>query len=159
MGVNENDCRILWKSGQPCGNLLHDTPAEPAVKYPWQQAVSDASTETRSEALPLKVNAAQRAISARLCDKTPAAPEEQIAIREALHSLSALLQETKEESRQEYESGRKRQPRKLIAPSTGCVCRLCPRTETPTACLTLPQRIHIGDVGHSHVSRLISASR
>src|SRR5690348_11514516 len=50
----------------------HPAPAEnPKPGYPWQEAVLDASRESRSEFLPVKVNAAQRAISARLCEKMP----------------------------------------------------------------------------------------
>lgn len=70
----------------------HDLEPEPVPKYAWQQAVWDAF-QAAPENLPLKVNVAQRAISARLCDKTPTDIDEQIAIHEALHSLSALLPE------------------------------------------------------------------
>lgn len=84
----------------------HDAPVEaaPLLKYPWQQAVLDAFTETRYEFLPLKVNAAQRAISARLCEKNPTDLDEQIAIKEALHSLSALLPEPKKDPREDPDS-------------------------------------------------------
>ena len=82
------------------------SPAEatrnPPVKYPWQRAVTEASTETRSEYLPGKVNAAECAISARLCDVTPINSEEHSAIREALAFLQYLLPnraEPKEESK------------------------------------------------------------
>lgn len=61
------------------------------VKYPWQQAVLDAYAEMRSEYLVGKINVAERAISARLCDLTPADVNEQAAIRAALRSLRALL--------------------------------------------------------------------
>lgn len=73
----------------------------PAPKYAWQKAVVDASTESRPEYLAKKVNAAQRAISARLCEETPATSDEQIAIREALNFLRALVLEKaeREESR------------------------------------------------------------
>lgn len=66
------------------------------LKYPWQQAVLDALTELRSEYLPGKVNVAQRAISARLCDLTPADLDEKIAIRDALQNLRVLGSERTE---------------------------------------------------------------
>ena len=95
-----------------CGNALrlktsHEPQAtDPNRKYPWQQAVADAF-QSSAENLPLKVNAAQLAISARLCDKTPADLNEQIAIREALQSVSALLPETSPKHSSELESGAK----------------------------------------------------
>jgi len=85
-----------------CGNAgrlkaSHEPEAtNPNCKYSWQQAVADAF-QSPPENLPLKVNAAQRAISARLCklcSKTPPDLNEQIAIREALQSLRSLLPET-----------------------------------------------------------------
>jgi hypothetical protein len=45
----------------------------------------------RPEFLPLKINQAQRAISARLSDDAPADLEEQLALRDALNSLRALF--------------------------------------------------------------------
>jgi hypothetical protein len=61
------------------------------LKYAWQQIVLDAFTELRPECLALKVDAAQQAISARLCDGTPADLDEELAIRDALQSLGVLL--------------------------------------------------------------------
>ena len=83
----------------------HDTPAKAIFRYPWQQLVSDAFQEARPEWVPWKVNAAQRAISARLRDKTPTTLDEKIAIREALQTLQALFPEPKKESGHENESG------------------------------------------------------
>jgi len=101
--VRRDETYIIEERGQDCPRCAvalslktaHDGPVEPVTtpRYCWQQAVLDAFTETRPEALPLKVNAAQRAISARLCDDTPADSNEQTAIREARQSLRALLPE------------------------------------------------------------------
>jgi hypothetical protein len=52
-------------------------------RYLWQQTVLNAFKEKRPEALPLKVNLAQRPISARRCEKTPTENDERIAIRQA----------------------------------------------------------------------------
>lgn len=68
---------------------------EPAVKYPWQQFVLDAFLELRPEGLPAKVNAAQRAISARLCEPNTLDAEESTALRDALRSLRVLFPEAK----------------------------------------------------------------
>jgi len=62
----------------------------PKPVYAWQQAVADAF-RAYPEDLPLKVNAAERAISARLMESIPADNQEHIAIQEALASLHALL--------------------------------------------------------------------
>jgi hypothetical protein len=62
-------------------------------QYPWQQFVLDAFMEFRPEILPLKVSAAERAISARLRQPNPPDPEESAAIRDALRSLSLLFPE------------------------------------------------------------------
>jgi hypothetical protein len=65
----------------------------PAVRYPWQQNVLDAFMELRPEFLRSKINAAERAISARLCDPDPPDLDERIALRDALRSLRVLLDE------------------------------------------------------------------
>jgi hypothetical protein len=65
----------------------------PAVKYPWQQDLLDAFLELRPEFLPLKINAAEQAISARLCDPDPPDLDERVALRDALRSLRILLDE------------------------------------------------------------------
>ena len=116
--VRRDETYIIEEHGPDCPRcaaalklkVAHDAPAETVLsfKYSWQQVVFDAFAETRSEFLPLRVNAAQRAISGRLCDKMPAAPEEQIAIREALQSLQALLQEPKKASDQKHDSDEKK---------------------------------------------------
>jgi hypothetical protein len=79
------------------GKPAHGEKSEPAekLKYTWQQAVRDAFLEARPDFVSGKVNLAQRAIAARLCEETPTENdnEERIAIREALNSLRALLPE------------------------------------------------------------------
>ena len=65
----------------------------PQLKYPWQRAMLETYTELRPEQLMRKINAAHRAISARLCHLTPTDLEEQAAIRAALRSLRVLLPE------------------------------------------------------------------
>lgn len=101
--VRPGETYIIEEHGQSCARCaaLHSKTAHaakpvPTLEYPWQKAVSDAFAETRSEVVPLKVNSAQRAISARLRDKNPVAPDEHIAIREALQSLGALFPEQNE---------------------------------------------------------------
>ena len=59
-------------------------------KYSWQEAVFDAFLETRPDCLPGKINAAQRAISTRLCDSQPPDVEEHLALHAAFRSLRAL---------------------------------------------------------------------
>ena len=65
----------------------------PTFKYPWQQDVLDAFLEFRREFLCLKINAAERAISARLCDPDLPDLDERVALRDALRSLRTLLNE------------------------------------------------------------------
>lgn len=72
---------------------MPDQDSESLPKYSWQQFVLDAFTEFRPELLPLKVNAAERAISARLCEPNPPDTEESTAIRDALRSLRLLFPE------------------------------------------------------------------
>lgn len=60
------------------------------LKYPWQQAVLDACLEMRPRFLPGKINAAERAIAARLSDPQQLEPDELLALRDALHSLHSL---------------------------------------------------------------------
>jgi hypothetical protein len=81
---------------------------DPTVKYPWQQDVLDAFLEFRREFLRLKINAAERAISARLCDPDPPDLDERIALRDALRSLRILLDE-------DSEPGKKSSDKKEIA--------------------------------------------
>jgi hypothetical protein len=70
----------------------------PAVKYPWQQLVLDAFVELRPESLPAKINAAERAISARLCEPNTPDMEESTALRDALRSLRVLFPTAEETS-------------------------------------------------------------
>jgi hypothetical protein len=69
--------------------------SNPEIKYPWQQAVFDAFVEFRPEVLPMKVNAAQRAVAAGLTDLDPLEIDERIALQDALRSLRVLIFETK----------------------------------------------------------------
>ena len=92
-------CQKILASSEP-------EATDPNRKHPWQQAVADAF-QSPSENLRFKVNAALRAISARLREKTPADPNEQIAIREALQSLRTLLPELSPKQSSELESGAK----------------------------------------------------
>jgi hypothetical protein len=68
-------------------------PTNPNIRYPWQQAVLEAFMEFRSDILPRKINEAQHAISARLCDSAPPDLEEQQALRDAMQSLHVLMSE------------------------------------------------------------------
>lgn len=63
------------------------------LKYPWRRFVVDAFMELRHERLLLKINAAERAVSARLCDPTPADNEERFALKDALRRLRILMSE------------------------------------------------------------------
>jgi len=63
------------------------------LKYPWQQAVLDAFVELRPQYLPGKINVAERAIAARLCDPVPSNSDEQRALREALANLCMIFPE------------------------------------------------------------------
>lgn len=67
------------------------TSSETVLKYPWQRAVLDAFTEMRSESLPLKVNAAEHAISERLDDPALTDLDERGALRDALNALRVLF--------------------------------------------------------------------
>jgi hypothetical protein len=68
------------------------------LKYPWQQFVLDALTEFRPDGLPAKINAAERAISARLRDPNAPDVEESTALRDALRSLRVLFPKLAETS-------------------------------------------------------------
>lgn len=72
-----------------------ETTSDLKLKYPWQEVVLSAFMEGRSERLPAKINAAERAIAARLCDPTPASLEEQAALQAALRSLRMLFPASK----------------------------------------------------------------
>jgi hypothetical protein len=61
------------------------------IKYPWQQVLLEAFMEFNSKQLPSKIDAAQRAISARLSDVSPADLDERLALRDALRSLHVLF--------------------------------------------------------------------
>ena len=103
--VRRDETYVIEERGQDCPRcavalslkMAHDAPAEPVTtpKYSWQQTVLDVFVESRPEILPAKISAAEQAISARLCDKTPVNLDEHLAIRYALQSLRVLLPEPK----------------------------------------------------------------
>lgn len=62
------------------------------LEYPWQQLVAEAFRASAKD-LPYKLNAAQRAISARLVEIEPAETVELRALKAALRALRALLNE------------------------------------------------------------------
>ena len=75
---------------------MTDVPSEPYLKYSWQRPVLDALTEIRQDRLHLKVNAAERAIAARLRDPNPPDLNEQLALQDASRSLRILFPEMSE---------------------------------------------------------------
>jgi DNA-binding NarL/FixJ family response regulator len=88
----------VLRGKQFVGGDLEGEFGKPTPKYPWQQAVTDASTESRPEHLPVKIGVAERAISARLRERA-LTPQENIAILEALTFSESLMPhktETKE---------------------------------------------------------------
>jgi len=86
----QSHCRTgLWLR---CVKIFHGA-VETKLKYPWQQPVLAAFMELRRELLPSKINAAERAISARLCDQQPLDLAEQSALQAALRALRILLPE------------------------------------------------------------------
>jgi DNA-binding NarL/FixJ family response regulator len=62
-------------------------------EYPWQQKVMDAFRASR-DSLPLRINVAERAIAARLIDRSQNDLGEHLALRRALRSLRTLMHET-----------------------------------------------------------------
>lgn len=60
------------------------------LKYPWQQVMLDAFLEMRPRFLPGKINAAERAIAAKLSDPQQLELDERLALRDALQSLHSL---------------------------------------------------------------------
>jgi hypothetical protein len=77
-----------------------------ATKYPWQQSVLDAFLAP-ADALPAKIDIAERTIAARLTDPQQPDLPEQIALNDALRVLRVLLAETKPKPAQPQ--GRKRE--------------------------------------------------
>jgi hypothetical protein len=73
------------------------------LRYPWHHLVSEVLHESRLENLPRKVNAAARAISARVLDPTPARLDERIALKQALRDVRALIEETARQNPEEQE--------------------------------------------------------
>lgn len=68
-----------------------ETISDPKLRYPWQQVVLRAFMEGRPERLPARINAAEKAIAARLCDSTSMDLDEHAALQAALRSLGILL--------------------------------------------------------------------
>jgi hypothetical protein len=63
------------------------------LNYPWQQAVVDAF-QAPLDSLVVKINVADKTISARVRDPNPTDHEERIALNDALRALRVLMQET-----------------------------------------------------------------
>lgn len=89
----DENCPRCWKSFH-----LRKADSSPDQTYPWQQTVLDALSEHNAQQRMLKVNQAQRTISARLTQSIDS--NEQAAIRTALSTLRLLLPE-REESKDE----------------------------------------------------------
>jgi len=64
------------------------------LKYPWQQTVRDAFAAS-PEALPIKINLAEKAIAARQRNMSPPDVYERLAIKESLCSLAELIDQTR----------------------------------------------------------------
>jgi hypothetical protein len=111
--VRRDETFVIEERGQECPRCryafkLKTDHQTQVFQYPWQEAVSDAFTESHPELVAWKVNVAQRAISPRLCEQVPTDLDEKVAIREALHSLQALLPEPKKECDPKHHSARKK---------------------------------------------------
>ena len=63
------------------------------IQYPWQRFLLEAFLEFDEKQLPAKVSAAQRVLSKRLCDVSPADMDEKIALEDAMRSLLVLRPE------------------------------------------------------------------
>lgn len=63
------------------------------LRYPWQQAIADALA-ANPEALPLKINLAEKAIAVRQKEMPQPDRAERLAITEALRCLRTLIDET-----------------------------------------------------------------
>jgi hypothetical protein len=74
--------------------LMERDGANGHLRYPWQHLAAEAFTESNASLLPKRINAAERAISARLLDPTATEKHERTALREALAALRKLIQET-----------------------------------------------------------------
>jgi hypothetical protein len=100
---------VVYRKGQSLGRLLNYTRLvihdpmlrallDQALEFPWQQTLLDAFIEWRPAYLRGKINAAERAIAARLCDRTDL--NERIALGDALRTLCILF--SKEVSDEKY---------------------------------------------------------
>lgn len=74
------------------------------LKYPWQQLVVDAFLEPHPENLPRKISVAERAISARLLERSRFEVDERIALGEALLALHRLLSDLTDQDREAVSS-------------------------------------------------------
>jgi len=72
-----------------------------AVRYRWQQTVTDAFAAS-FETLPIKINLAEKAIAARQKDMPLPDVCEQLAIKDALRSLAKLIDQTRLASRRTH---------------------------------------------------------
>jgi hypothetical protein len=78
---------------------MRETSLNPNLKYPWQQTVLDALIEYPP--VRYKINAAEGAISGRLCQR-PTDEQEVLALRDALFALQIVFPEAKLESTEFY---------------------------------------------------------
>jgi hypothetical protein len=86
----------FWPVSDPSKHRKQDASA----KYPWQESVLEAFQELRPEVLPYKINAAEKAIAARLKDPQRPDPAEHLAITDALRALRMLMPVRAEEKHQ-----------------------------------------------------------
>jgi hypothetical protein len=70
---------------------MRGTPIDPHLRYPWQQTVLEALVEYPP--LRNKIEAAEGAISSRLCEK-PTEAQELLALRDAVFALRIVFPET-----------------------------------------------------------------
>jgi hypothetical protein len=94
---------VVTKESVAIGSEDAHRSAFPSVKYPWQRLVFDAFLGSNPRELPGRINIAERAIAARLCDSIPPEVDEHLALREALLALRRLLREMGTEGRDEAE--------------------------------------------------------
>ena len=108
---------VVVKESESTTSCLADIPrtsgeavpgVEHNVKFPWQQLVQLAFREPHPENVPLRINAAERALSERLVDPAPFEMDERLAIGEALLALRRLLAQVRaglEEQEPDTEEG------------------------------------------------------
>lgn len=69
---------------------MRGIPVDPHLRYPWQQTVLEALVEYPP--VPDKIEAAEGAISSRLCEK-PTEAQELLALRDAVFALRIVFPE------------------------------------------------------------------